>query len=39
VSTRPGLVRPWDDPLDLPRNEIGAFGVDELTHRLDALFA
>ena len=38
VSTRPGLVRPWDDPLDLPRNEMGAFGVEELTHRLDALF-
>jgi peptidoglycan/xylan/chitin deacetylase (PgdA/CDA1 family) len=37
-STRPGLVRPWDDPLDLPRNEIGAFAVEELAHRLDALF-
>jgi peptidoglycan/xylan/chitin deacetylase (PgdA/CDA1 family) len=39
VSTRPGLVRPWDDPLDLPRNEIGAFAVEELTRRLDQLFA
>ena len=39
VSTRPGLVRPWDDPLDLPRNEIGAFGVEELARRLDVLFA
>jgi peptidoglycan/xylan/chitin deacetylase (PgdA/CDA1 family)/GT2 family glycosyltransferase len=38
VSTRPGLVRPWDDPLDLPRNEMGAFSADELAHRLDALF-
>ena len=38
VSTRPGLVRPWDDPLDLPRNEIGAFGVEELARRLDSLF-
>jgi peptidoglycan/xylan/chitin deacetylase (PgdA/CDA1 family) len=37
-STRPGLVRPWDDPLDLPRYEIGAFRVEELAHRLDALF-
>jgi peptidoglycan/xylan/chitin deacetylase (PgdA/CDA1 family)/glycosyltransferase involved in cell wall biosynthesis len=38
VSTRPGLVRPWDDPLDLPRNEIGALAVEELAARLDRLF-
>lgn len=37
-STQPGLVRPWDDPLDLPRNEIGSFPVAELARRLDALF-
>lgn len=39
VSTRPGLARPWDDPLDLPRNECGAFSVEELARRLDVLFA
>lgn len=38
VSTRPALVHAWDDPLDLPRLEIEAYGADELARRLDALF-
>ena len=39
VSTRSGLVRPWSDPMEIPRIEVGAWDVSELSRRLDALFA
>ena len=39
VSTRTALLRPWDDPLEIPRIEVGAWSVEEFAARLQSLFA
>ena len=39
VSTRTALLRPWDDPLEIPRVEVGAWSVEEFAARLESLFA